>query len=63
MAKSAPPDLDVMLLGDSIMEHLVGKELGVPEETWEEHSAIFDKLFTKKAGGKVNGLALGIGGD
>ena len=52
-----------MLLGDSITEHLAGTELGQAEETWEEHSAVFDRLFTKEGGGDIQGLALGIGGD
>jgi len=63
LASSAPPDLDVVLLGDSITEHLAGTELGEPEEEWEQHSAVFDKLFTRKGGGEVEGMALGIGGD
>jgi lysophospholipase L1-like esterase len=63
LAESAPSDLDVVILGDSITEHLAGTELGQVEETWERHSAVFNRLFTKHGGGDVEGLALGIGGD
>lgn len=63
LAESAPSDLDVVILGDSITEHLAGTELGQVEETWERHSAVFNRLFTKNGGGDVEGLALGIGGD
>jgi lysophospholipase L1-like esterase len=63
LAESASPDLDVVLLGDSITEHLAGTELGQPEETWERHSAVFDQLFTRDGGGEIDGMALGIGGD
>lgn len=50
-------------MGDSITEHLNGNELGQPEESWEEHSAVFDKLFSRDSGGEIEGMALGIGGD
>lgn len=63
LANLAPPDLDVVLLGDSITEHLVGTQLGVLDQEWEQHSLIFEKLFTRQQGGEIDGLALGIAGD
>ena len=53
---------DVALLGDSITEHWNGMDLG-PSSQWRSIKKVFDKLFVKMNGGKVNGVALGIGGD
>lgn len=55
--------LDVVFLGDSIVEHLAGRNLGYTTRDWKPLKAVFDKLFTKKEGGKVDGIPLGIGGD
>ena len=46
-----------MLLGDFCTEHLAGTEVGKPEEQWEEHSAVFDKLFNRKGGRDIDGMA------
>ena len=56
--------VDIALIGDSMVEHLQGTELGqlVPEDLARDLD-VFDQLFTKQGGGKIDGLALGIGGD
>jgi len=53
---------DVALIGDSITQHWNGMDLG-PDKQWRSIKPVFDKLFKKHNGGKVNGVALGIGGD
>lgn len=56
--------MDVVLLGDSIIEHLNGNELGVPDEAWQKQGRIFSKLFSRQGGGgEIDGMALGIDGD
>lgn len=55
--------LDVAILGDSIVEHFNGLDLGYTGPTWKANKAAFDKLFSRQNGGKVNGVALGVGGD
>ena len=57
------PRPDVVLLGDSIVEHLAGRNLGYSTRDWAPLKNVFDNLFTKAEGGKVNGIPLGIGGD
>lgn len=54
---------DVALVGDSITEHWNGMDLGPSDGQWRSIKKVFDKLFVKRNGGKVNGVALGIGGD
>jgi len=54
---------DVALIGDSIIEHFNGHDLGYAGGKWKANQKVFDKLFTRQNGGKVDGVALGIGGD
>jgi hypothetical protein len=63
LAAHATNPLDVVLLGDSITEHWMGTRLGVPAPKRLENAEAFHDLFTKKGGGRVDGLALGIAGD
>ena len=55
--------LDVVLLGDSITEHWNGRDSGVFREKDYNVSLVFQKLFQKKNGSSVEGLALGVAGD
>ena len=55
--------LDVVLLGDSITEHWLGTDLGVPYKSWRGQQRQYVSLFYKSEGGQLDGLALGIGGD
>jgi Lysophospholipase L1 and related esterases len=56
--------LDVVFLGDSIVEEWNGRWMGKEQETWkgihEEWKKLFDPSVTL---GALNGLALGIAGD
>ena len=54
---------DVVLLGDSITEHWIGADLGTYLDHWAPINDVFEAHFNKEAGGMVDGLALGIGGD
>jgi hypothetical protein len=63
LAAHSTKPLDVVLLGDSITEHWLGTSLAVPSPKRRENAEAFRDLFTKKGGGRVEGLALGIAGD
>jgi hypothetical protein len=63
LAAHVTKPLDVVLLGDSITEFWLGTSLGVPVPERGENAEAFRDLFTKKGGGHVEGLALGIAGD
>jgi hypothetical protein len=63
LAAHATKPLDVVLLGDSITEHWLGTEMGVPVAKRRENAKVFHDLFTKDGGGRVEGLSLGISGD
>jgi hypothetical protein len=54
---------DVVFFGDSITEHWVGTDLKHESIPWRGINKVFRDHFTKQGGGKVDGLALGIGGD
>jgi hypothetical protein len=54
---------DVAFFGDSITEHWAGTDLNYESKPWREVSKVFRDHFTKQGGGKVDGFALGIGGD
>jgi hypothetical protein len=61
-AKHAGEDLDVVFFGDGMIEEFGGtKVLG--SELAEGMEEYFERTFTKKGGGKLNGLALGSYGD
>lgn len=56
-------DLDVVLVGDSLVEHMEGKELGTKKSSLRRDEDVFETLFTRQGGGSIDGLALGIAGD
>lgn len=56
-------DLDVVLVGDSLVEHMEGKELGSKKSALRRDEDVFETLFTRQGGGSIDGLALGIAGD
>ena len=47
----------------SSVEHLTGLDLGYTGGAWKGNKLAFDKIFNPHLGGKLNGVALGIGGD
>ena len=49
-------------VGDSIVEHFLGTDLGYETDTWFGNSVVYDQLF-RDARSPLHGLALGIGGD
>lgn len=55
--------LDVVMYGDSITEMWNGRQMGRHGAAWETNLNVFQQLFQKKQGAKVEGLALGIAGD
>ena len=62
-ALSEERDIDVVLVGDSLVEHMRGKELGQAKSTLKRDQDVFETLFSKQGGGTIEGMALGIGGD
>ena len=62
-AQSASSDLDIVIMGDSITEHLNGTGLQGAKRLPEAYREIFRSFFTKEGGGTLTGLALGGGGD
>jgi hypothetical protein len=61
-AKYAMDDLDIVFFGDDMIEEFSGTKI-LGSEITEGMEAYFEKTFTKKGGGKLNGLALGSYGD
>jgi hypothetical protein len=63
-AKKAGP-LDVVFLGDDLVEMWTGRGLNVPlaDPNGQEIQKIFNRTFTKAGGGALDGLAMGIRGD
>lgn len=55
--------LDLVMVGDSLVEHWHGTDLGEPVERYANNAAVFSQLFDLQQGAKISGLALGIGGD
>lgn len=55
--------LDVVMVGDSIIEHWHGSDLGIAQERFADNVAVFEQLFNLQAGADISGLALGISGD
>ena len=51
--------LDVVLLGDSIMERWNGIRFGKPHDD----GAVFKQLLTRAGGGDIDAVALGVSGD
>jgi len=56
-------DLDVVLLGDSITEHWIGEAGARKHAGYEENAKAFQQVLTRKGGGLVDALALGIAAD
>lgn len=57
-------DIDIAFVGESIVEEMDGRWMGVEREGELKHlKSIFDERFNKKKGGKLSGVALGIAGD
>ena len=56
-------ELDVVLLGDSITEMWNGRMRGNFIKKLDNNTAAFQKLFQRKHGSKIEGLALGIARD
>ena len=56
-------NVDVVLLGDSIIEGWRGISLGQPVATKKPNMKVFDALFSRESGAAVQGLALGLAGD
>jgi hypothetical protein len=57
--------LDVVFLGDDLVEMWTGLGLNVPlaDPNGQEIQKIFNRTFTKAGGGALDGLAMGIRGD
>lgn len=55
--------LDLVLIGDSIVEHWEGKDMGIVEPSLHRDHEVFSALFTRHGGGRIDGMAHGIGGD
>jgi hypothetical protein len=56
--------LYVVFYGDSItIERWLGTSLGIPDRAAQKNLAIFQSSFEIKSGGKVEGIAMGLGGD
>lgn len=53
---------EVVIYGDSITERLIGRQFGLENEH-PEHAKVTEELMTKRGGGHINGLPLGIAGD
>ena len=61
-SSSLDSSLDFVFLGDSIVEHWLGTDLGIEGDSWRENHEWYQKLF-RGSDSKVHGLTLGIGGD
>ena len=56
-------NIEVAFLGDSITEHWLGTDLGNPTQKLENHSKVFNEMFTRDGGGAIDGIVLGIAGE
>lgn len=54
---------DVVLYGDSITEHLLGRSYGKVTPRYDGLVNVTESVLTKGGGGKINGLPMGIAGD
>ena len=55
--------VDLVLMGDSIIEGWRGLSLGQPVPEKKPNIKVFNSLFNQQKGGEINGLALGLAGD
>jgi hypothetical protein len=53
----------LVLLDDSITEHLTGMRRGRLDPKYAKHSSVFKEILTKEGGGKFDSVPLAIGGD
>jgi len=58
VAKRLDPNLDIVFLGDSIIEHFSGTA-GMGAQVVSGHKAAFDRRFAKNKGGRMEGKAFG----
>lgn len=56
-----PPD--VVIYGDSITEHLVGRNYGHSSSDFAETALVTQQLMTKGGGGHINALPMGVSAD
>lgn len=61
-AKNAPSNLDIVLLGDNMIERWNGTHTMGTQALTDERE-VFEHKFTKRGGGRLEGLALGTSGD
>ena len=52
---------EVVIYGDSITEHLLGREMG--HDRFPDIAQVTQETLTKRGGGHINGVPLGIAGD
>lgn len=62
-AENAPDNLDVVFVGDSIIEKFNGYDFGEVDKDAAEITPIFKKYFSLEGGGSFEGHALGIAND
>jgi lysophospholipase L1-like esterase len=62
-ARSTSSDLDVVIMGDSITEHLNGTRFQGSVLLPDSYGDLFRSFFTREGGGTLEGLALGASGD
>lgn len=55
--------LDVIMVGDSITEHWLGRSLGLKNAGFDENVRVYNELFNSSQPGSIQGMALGISGD
>ena len=60
---TAATQLDVVFLGDSITEQRTGKFFGKDVDQFKSNAKVFRKNYSREAGARYEGLALGIAGD
>ena len=54
---------DVVLYGDSITEHLLGRNFGLFHKKYHEVGEVSHSLLRRREGGKINGLPMAVSGD
>ena len=54
---------DVVLYGDSITEHLLGRNFGLVHKKYHETGEVAKAILRRRNGGKINGLPMAISGD
>ena len=54
---------DVVLYGDSITEHLLGRNFGRSHKKYHATGEVAETVLRRRNGGKINGLPMAISGD